>query len=139
MKNNLFKNLGKVAIVLSVFFIISCGSDDDGDDVTADVFVTLPTETVSTYTGSLGYTPADGMGVVGVTDGTATITQSGSSYTISFSDGVPSITGLRFLGSDGAYASVSSDGSSLGISLDDGELAIGATIDGNTWAFSGDR
>lgn len=139
-KNNVLKNLSKVAIVLSVFLITSCGSDDDsGDDVVTDLFATLPAETVTTYTGSLAYTPSNGMGVIVVTDGTATISQSGGSYTISFSDGVPSITGLRFLGNEGAYASVSADGSSLGITIDDDELAVGATIGGNAWSFSGDN
>ncbi len=137
IQKNVFKNIGKVVLVLSVLLITSCGSDDDGDDVIADAFVTLPSEVLDTYEGTLSYTPANGMGVVAETDGTATISRTGDTYTINFSDGVPSITGLRFIeSSTGAYASVGANGSALGIDIGVDDLAVGATIGGNVWAFS---
>ncbi|WP_299251386.1 hypothetical protein [uncultured Aquimarina sp.] len=133
-RNNFLKNLSKVVLVLSVLFITSCGSDDDG--VVADAFVTLPTDLLTTYNGELTYTPGDGMGIVAGVDGTATISGSGSTYTISFSDGVPSLTGLRFIGNgNGSYASVATDGSSAGISIESDELRIGARVGSDSWGF----
>ncbi|KAA1244002.1 hypothetical protein [Aquimarina sp. RZ0] len=135
-KSKFFRNLGKVTLVLSVLFISSCGSDDDGGTVIANVFATLPADVLDTYDGELTYTPADGMGIVAGVEGTATISRSGETYTISFSNEVPAITGLRFIGEDdGNYASVGTDGSATGISIDDDELTVGAAIDGNAWAF----
>ncbi|WP_159092349.1 hypothetical protein [Aquimarina sp. Aq107] len=133
-QNNFLKNLSKVVLVLSVLFISSCGSDDDGTP--AEEFVTLPASLVTTFDGELTYTPANGMGIVAGVDGTATISGSGSTYTISFSDGVPSITGLRFIGSgNGTYATVGTDGSAAGIDIENEELTIGAQVGGNSWAF----
>ncbi|MBW1298186.1 hypothetical protein [Aquimarina litoralis] len=134
-QNNVLGKLSKVILVLSVLFMSSCGNDDDGTPV--DAFVTLPSSLVTTFDGELTYTPANGMGIVAGVDGTATISGSGNTYTISFSDGVPSITGLRFIGSgNGSYATVGTDGSAAGITIENDELTIGATISGNAWAFT---
>lgn len=133
-QNNFIKNLGKVVLVLSVLLMSSCSSDDDGP---ADQFVTLPAAVLTSYTGNLVYTPGDGSGPVINTSGTATVAVSGNTYTISFSDGVPSLSGLVFLaGTNNNFISASAGQSSTGISVEDGDLAVGATISGNTWAFS---
>ncbi|WP_299902311.1 hypothetical protein [uncultured Aquimarina sp.] len=135
LQNKLFGKLTKVMLVLSVMFISSCGSDDDGT-VPAEPFVALPSEVLTTFSGELTYTPASGMGIVAGVQGTATISVSGTNHTISFSDGVPSITGIRFLGSsNGNYASVGTSGSVAGIVIEGNELTIGATMDSNVWAF----
>ncbi|MFD2561818.1 hypothetical protein [Aquimarina rubra] len=133
-KNNLLKNLSKVVLVLSVLMIVSCGDNDDDGAVAQ--FATLPAETVITYNGELSYTSADGMNIVAGVDGTATISGSGTVYSISFSNGVPSITGLRFIGSgNGSYATVSTDGSAAGIEIENGNLTVGAQVNGNSWGF----
>ena len=135
IQNKFLKNLGKVVVILSVLFITSCGSDDDGAVV--DQFVTLPTTLLTSYTGNLVYTPGDGSGPIINTSGSATIAVSGNTYTISFSDGVPSLSGFVFLsGANGNFVSASSGVSTTGVSVEDGDLAVGATIGGNTWAFS---
>ncbi|WP_299220759.1 hypothetical protein [uncultured Aquimarina sp.] len=134
-QNNFFKNLGKVVLVLSVLLMASCGDDDDGTAV--DQFVTLPTQVLTSYTGNLVYTPGDGSGPIINTSGTATVAVSGNTYTISFSDGVPSLSGLVFLaGPNNNFVSASAGQSTTGISVEDGDLAVGATNSGNTWAFS---
>ncbi|WP_299188872.1 hypothetical protein [uncultured Aquimarina sp.] len=134
-QNNFLKNLSKVALVLSILLISSCGSDDDGTP--AEEFVTLPAQVLTSYTGNLVYTPGDGSGPIINTSGTATVAVSGNTYTISFSDGVPSISGLVFLaGSGNNFVSASAGQSTTGISVEDGDLAVGATNNGNTWAFS---
>jgi len=134
IQNKFLRNLSKVALVVSVLFISSCSSDDDNP--VEDQFVTLPAAVVTTYDGELTYTPASGMGLVVNEPGTATISGSGSTYTISFSNGVPSITGLRFIGSgNGSYATVSTNGSVAGIDIENDELTVGATVGSDVWAF----
>ncbi|WP_378172839.1 hypothetical protein [Aquimarina sp. SS2-1] len=131
-KNNFFKNLSKVVLVLSILMIASCGSDDDG---AVDAGVILPAELVTTYDGSLTYAPTNGTTIIN-TSGTATITRSGNSYTISFSDGVPSITGVTFIQTgDTVFVSASVGTPTSGIAINDAELSVGITIDGNVWTF----
>jgi len=136
IQNKFVRNLSKVTLVLSILFISSCGSDDDAVVPAVDLFVTLPAEVVTTYDGVLTYNPADGMDIVVNEPGTATISGSGNIYTISFSNGVPSITGLRFIGSgNGSYATVGGNGSAAGIDIEGDELTVGAEVDGDSWAF----
>jgi len=127
--------IGQITIVLSLLFLFSCAKDPI-DPPSTNEYADLPSSLVKSYTGDLSYVPASGM-LIASNNGTATISKSGDTYTISFSDNVPSITGLNFkLDSGGSYASVSSDGSVTGISLDDEDFDIGATEGGNTWSFA---
>jgi len=133
-QNNFLKNLGKVAVILSVLFITSCGSDDDGTEVG---FVEVPAALLTTYTGNLLYNSNSGMVIENTGGGRATLSRSGDSYTISFNDDVPSVTGIIFIaGSNGTFTSASVGSSaSAGISVEAGALGVGITINGSTWSF----
>ncbi|WP_109097641.1 hypothetical protein [Aquimarina sp. AU58] len=137
-KNNFYQHVVKTIFVFSILFVTSCSSDDDNGP-TENISGVLPSTVLTSYSGELGYTSADGSLIVAETSGTATISKSGNTYTITFSNGVPSITGLRFSGSNGNYASTSGDGSAVGISINENKLEIGATINGNNWGFSGTK
>ncbi|WP_062060594.1 hypothetical protein [Aquimarina longa] len=136
-RNNSYLTILQTVFVFLILLIVSCGSDDD--DKIMQKFATIPTTSLTDYDGRLVYTPANGSGEIVVENGSAKISKLGDSYTIVFSDEVPSIKGLRFITANGAYASVSTDGSSVGISINNNKLSIGATIAGNSWAFSGNN
>jgi len=136
-QNNFFKNVSKIVLIITILFATSCGSDDDGAVDAVDAFVTLPEPLLTTYTGNLVYTPVNGSLPTINTSGTATVALSGNTYTISFSDDVPSLTGLAFLVGDASdFVSATVGESTAGVSLDDGDLAVGVTMGGNNWAFS---
>ena len=122
---NVFRNVSKVVFVLSVLLMESCSSDDDGGETTADASLILPAALVTSYTGSLVYTPGGSLPIINL-EGTATLSIIDGAYTITFSDDVPSISGLIFIEEeDGDFVSVSVGTSVGGISLEDGDLAIG--------------
>ncbi|WP_298541126.1 hypothetical protein [uncultured Aquimarina sp.] len=133
-QNIFFRNVNKVVLVLSILFMASCGSDDDGTEVG---FVELPATLLTSYTGVLGYNPVDGSGITENTSGTATLSRSGNTYTVSFSDGVPSLTGITFItGSNGTFSSASTGSSSDGIVVGEDDLRVGVQMSGNTWSFA---
>ncbi len=129
----LFYNLSLLAFT-ALLFLSACKKED-----LDDLFDELPAEYVATYTGSLGYNITTPTPIANATSGQATITQSNKVVTISFSNGVPSITGLRFKKSGSNYASIATDGSVAGINFEGTKANIGYTKDGNTWAFTGTR
>ncbi len=135
--NTIVKSVLIFSIIVSAF---SCSSDDDNnnsddDDLPASG-VTLPADRLTTYTGVLAYEPSSGEDIVNLT-GTAKITGSSSNYTISFSDNVPSISGITFSLINGQYVYVNPKDSDEGITIDeDNELTVGMTIDNNETAFS---
>ncbi len=132
-QNIFFRNLSTVVLVLSIFLTTSCGDDDDG---VVDAGVILPAALVTTYNGSLSYNPAGDTPIVNV-NATATISGSGRTYTISFSDGVPSITGVVFLQTeDNVFVSTSVGVSTSQIAINDGELSLGVVIEGDNWSFA---
>jgi hypothetical protein len=102
-------------------------------------FATIPAAQVTTYTGNLAYTGATGEIVANELTGKATITGSSAGYTITFSDNVPSVSGLKFSGKDGSYATVAEDGSVSGISIGSNNISIGFVKGGSNWAFTGTR
>ncbi len=124
-----------MASFLSLSFLLftSCGKDETPTTASVE----LPTAVLTTYDGALTYTGT--AGVITVLDGEAEIKKSGSEYIIEFSDGVPSLTGLNFTNADGSYATVAANGSVAGIVIDGDDLDVGATVGGNTWAFSGSK
>lgn len=134
-------NLKSFAITLATLFcltLFSCQKDEVPTDNNNNTTVNIPSSSLTTYEGSLNYTSASGQ-YVSTIDATATIEKNGSTYSISFSDNVPTITGLVFENRDGEYASLNSSNSMSGIVIDDEDLDIGVTSDGNTWAFSGSK
>jgi len=106
----------KFFIVLTVF--CSCSDDDDPiTSVDGATSVELPSSLVTSYSGVLQYN-VNFIPVTNELDGTATIVETGDkTYTITFSDDVPEITGLTFIENGGTYASASTSDSSEGVSL----------------------
>ena len=107
----------------------SIASMDDSEDE-------IPSSIETTYRGILTYSSAAGDNKEN-NNGTATISKSGSTYTISFSDGVPSISDLKFKDNNGSYATVGSSGSLAGINIDGNKIDISVSKDGDNWAFDG--
>ena len=116
------KNALKIfgVLLLSVFVFAACSKDASPAD--SDVFV-------GTYNGSVGYT---GSKTVANDDGRVTIVKIGSTYNFDFSDGIPSLTGVKFeKKDDNTYVSI---GSGLtGITVTANRLTMLVTKDGNTW------
>jgi len=122
-------------LCFSTLMITSCGDDPIVD---TPLNAELPTAVVTSYEGVLTYTGSDG-NIVSVLDGEADIVESGSGYSIEFSDGVPTISGVNFANTDGEYTSVSVSGSVAGIVIDGDDLTVGVTTNGNVWAFDGSK
>ena len=98
----------------------------------------IPSSIEATYTGILSYSSSTGDKKEN-DSGTATISKNGSTYTISFSDGVPSLSGLKFKDNNGSYATIGTSGSLSGINIDGDKLEMSASKDGNSWAFNGEK
>jgi hypothetical protein len=135
---NISKTLLRASLILSLVFAVSCSSDDDNSDVEEIVegSASLPAATLTTYTGDLSYSGTEGVIVVEET-ATATISGQAANYTISFSDGAPSINNVQFSFVNGRYITVGS--STIVITIDDEELEVQAQQNGNNWSFDGDR
>lgn len=136
MKNlkTIFKSILILCLITS---LASCSNDDDGgSDLTS-----IPSSFLKTYTGNLVYTSSNG-NLISVTEtGTATISGTNSNYTITFSDGVPAVTGLQFMANDDdgtSFVSIGVNNSVTGINLDDNGLRLNIVIDLNTWSFTTD-
>jgi len=133
------KNLllrGVIVAMLVMAMVTSCKEDVEAQNDEQEV--TLPATVLTSYEGALTYNGSAGQNVL-TAEGTATISRTGDTYTISFSDGVPSVTGLRFVLDDGAYVTVGSDDSVAGISIDGEDLDIGVSSSGTNWMFSGEK
>ena len=124
------KNKGKFFLLIAVvsLTIVSCKKD-----------IKLPAETLTTYVGNLAYTPTSGTPIA-TTSGTATISGSKGNYTVSFSDNVPALTGLKFdKESKGNYTTQSDNGSLTGVTISDNSFNIGTVTSEGQWAFSGTK
>ena len=143
LKTNLSTILKSLLILSLIFNMSSCsGDDDNNDDDTNGVTngVALPANKVTTYTGILSYTPSTGDEIESVSS-TATISGSSSNYTITFSDGVPSISGITFILVGGDYVYVNPDDTSEGIIIEtsgDERLVVDLTVDNNLTEFVGE-
>ncbi len=125
------------AALLMLVAFTSCSNDKDDP---APGVVELPSEVIGVFTGNLSYTGSNGT-IVSNEDGTATVTKTGDkTYSIAFSDGVASITNLKFKkSSDNAYASVGENGSISGMTLSASDLNVGVTANGSIWGFAGSK
>ncbi len=130
----------KSVVILTLLVSFSCSSDDDGGNGGAEgtVIVSLPDSAVGEYTGELSYT--SGALPTENDSGTATIVKTGDNvYKITFSDGVPELTGFRFIASNGNFTSASTGNSSEGVSINGSSLSVGVTEGTSNWAFSGSK
>ena len=123
------------SMMLLIFFgaiFTSCTAeliDDPEEDI-------IPASIETVYTGILTYSGSNG-DLIENNNGTATITKNGSTYSITFSDNVPSISGLKFKDNNGSYATIGTSGSQAGININGDNIEISVSEDGNNWAFSG--
>lgn len=129
------KTILRASLVLILIFTASCSKDDDNSNDT-EAFVALPANSLTTYTGDLNYSGTAGTIVV-LDSATATITGQGTTYTINFSDGAPSINNVRFSLVNGTY--ITAGTSNIVITIADEALSIQAQQNGNNWVFDGDR
>jgi hypothetical protein len=124
-----------LAIFSMVIFFSACKKK-----VEDAIYVSLPTENITTYTGKLGFSNNDGsLPIANQTDGKATISQSDKVITIAFSDNVPTVSGIKFIKSGSDYVSVSENGSAAGISFSGNTVKVAVTKDGKTWGFDGTK
>lgn len=144
MKKTAFAQIAFTTLVLlSLAFFSSCTKDndtkpDDPGSGTGTEIVPLPEQSVTTYEGSLVYTPTTGMPVIN-DNATATIEENGETYTIIFSDNVPSLSNLKFTLDGDEYASISNSGNLTGISIEGDDLSVGSSSGGSSWSFNGEK
>ena len=121
--------------------LFSACSDKKDNPQPANAPVDLPSNVVGTFTGDVSYTSGSGIPIANAGDGTATLTKTGDkTYSISFSDGVPAVTNLKFkTASGGSYSSIDSDGSTAGMELSASRLSVGVTKGSQTWGFAGTK
>src|SRR5690554_2700383 len=114
----------KIREILSVLFmatvlITSCSKDNDPVD--DDLFV-------GTYRGSVTYTEPESNTNITTNEGRVTLVKVGDNYNFDFSDGIPSLKGIKMEKDQSVL--ISSDGA---IKIDEGTLIIGYNKDGQTW------
>ncbi len=138
-----FTTFSKVMLftLVCTSLIFSACSDESDDPQPANAPVDLPSNVIGTFTGQLTYTDGGSVFIVNSEDGTATLTKTGDkTYSVSFSDDAPAITGLKFkAAAGGAYASLDSDGSASGMDISATSLSIGVTNASKNWAFTGTK
>lgn len=110
--------------VLSMLFFVmaitaSCSKDNDPSDDT--LFV-------GTYKGHVEYSDPDSETTISTDDGRVTLVKVDNSYNFDFSDGIPSLKGIKMDKNQNTL--ISSDGA---ISIDEGTLIIAYTKGGETW------
>ncbi len=107
----------------ALFFIsallVSCSKDNDPSD--DNLFV-------GTYNGSVSYSETSGNTSISTNDGRVTLVKVGDSYNFDFSDGIPSLKGIKIDKNENIL--ISSDG---GIKIDEGNLTIAYSKDGEVW------
>ncbi len=125
-----------ICFSIGILFV-SCSSDDEGSDNNG--VVELPADVLGAYAGALSAPPVEVFG-------TATIVKSGTkTYTINFSDDVPSLTNLEFVASviDNDFISSTKDkdrGLAISLIMDNGVrlLGVAKTSDPNI-TFGGEK
>lgn len=111
------KVLGMLFLVTAL--VASCSKDNDPSD--DNLFV-------GTYKGKVSYSDPDSETGITTDDGRVTLVKVDNSYNFDFSDGIPSLKGIKMEKNQNIL--VSTDGA---ISIDEGTLIIAYTKDGETW------
>ncbi|MGJ8735786.1 hypothetical protein [Zobellia laminariae] len=110
---------GLTVFLISTVLIMSCSKDNDPVD--DNLFV-------GTYKGSVSYSETSGNTEISTDDGRVTLVKVGDSYNFDFSDGIPSLKGIKIDKNENIL--ISSDG---GVRIDEGNLTIAYTKDGEVW------
>ena len=109
---------------LSILLFVTAGvtsCSKDNDPVDDNLFV-------GTYKGSVGYSENDGNTDISTDDGRVTLVKVGDSYNFDFSDGIPSLKGIKMDKNQNVL--INSDGT---VKIDEGTLIIAYTKDGEIW------
>ncbi|WP_026813717.1 hypothetical protein [Arenibacter certesii] len=112
-------------LFITTVLIASCSKDNDPTD--DNVFV-------GTYKGSVGYTDSEGDTAISTENGSVTLVKVGNTYNFDFSDGIPSLKGIKMEKNQSVLISL--DGA---IKIDEGTLIIGYNKDNETWTANCDR
>lgn len=118
------KNTIKILSLLfiALFAFSSCSKDDDPTD--NDLFI-------GKYNGTVRYT--EGLSEIkSSTDGSVTVSKVGDTYNFNFSDGIPSLNGIKMKKGDGNVIIIE-DGALGSVSISASDLNINYTKDGKTW------
>lgn len=118
------KNSIKILSLLFValFTFSSCSKDDDPTD--NDLFI-------GKYEGTVRYNEGTDE-IKGSTTGSVTVAKVGDTYNFNFSDGIPSLNGIKMKKGDGNII-ILEDGTLGSISISASNLDIAYTKDGKTW------
>ncbi len=112
-----------IKIVSVLFFmsmvVASCSKDNDPTD--DNLFV-------GTYKGSVSYSEASSNTDITTSDGRVTLVKVGDSYNFDFSDGIPSLKGIKMEKNQNVL--VDSTGT---VKIDQGVLLISYSRDGEIW------
>lgn len=115
--------------LLSIFFmtvlVTSCSKNDDPVD--DNLFV-------GTYNGSVSYTESDNNTDISTDDGKVTVVKVGNTYNFDFSDGIPSLNGVKMEKNQNVL--ISSDGT---IKIDEGVLIIAYSDNNEVWGANCSR
>lgn len=106
-------------LFLAVVFVASCSKENDPTD--DNLFV-------GTYNGSVSYTDTDSNTDISTDDGRVTLVKVGDSYNFDFSDGIPSLKGIKMEKNQNILID-----SSGALKIDEGNLTIAYSKDGETW------
>lgn len=106
-------------LFITTLLIASCSKDNDPVD--DNLFV-------GTYKGSVGYLETESNTNISTSDGRVTLVKVGDTYNFDFSDGIPSLKGIKMEKDQSIL--ISTDGA---IKIDEGTLIIGYNKDGKTW------
>ena len=115
-----WKIFGILSLILVAFAFTSCSSDDDPAD--NDLFI-------GKYKGKVTYIKGDEK--KSNDDGSVTVTKIGNTYNFTFSDGIPSITGIEMDKDQHIAISLGDENSYIRINED--VLKILYNKDGATW------
>lgn len=115
---------------LSILFVltavmVSCSKDNDPTD--DNLFV-------GTYNGSVSYNDSGSNTDISTDDGRVTLVKVGDSYNFDFSDGIPSLKGIKMEKNQNTLVD-----SSGALRIDEGNLIIAYSKDGKTWGANCNR
>lgn len=106
-------------LFLAVLMTVSCSKDNDPVD--DNLFV-------GTYNGSISYVEQESSTTISTAEGRVTLVKVGDTYNFDFSDGVPSLTGIRMEKNQNVLANA--DGTLI---IGEGRLFMAYTKDGGKW------
>lgn len=109
-------------LFFAVALLVSCDKDNDPSD--DNLFV-------GKYNGAVSYSDPDSNTNISTDDGRVTVVKVGDTYNFDFSDGIPSITGIKMEKNQNTLISTDK-----AIHIDENSVDIILTEDGKIWKAS---